>query len=416
MTVSTDQKTGTELLSDVVVGGVRDPFPLYSQLRELDEGVHWCEELQGWFATRAHDVRRMNEDLTTYSNNHGVQSGAVGFDPSDPVQARFGEVAPNYLIFLDPPVHTTVRSVFRNAFTPRALVKWREVVEGIADEALAPYSSGDEIDLMADLARRIPIRVISTILGVPSTDYDDFVRWTDALMLCADPGVQGDRRAKAIHTTVELIEYLADIGNHRRKNPTDDLFSLIVNTPVDGEETLDPNMALAQVALLLVAGNDTTTTLIGNGMTALIDNPDTKRRLAQDPSLLPVAVEEMLRFDPPFHVDFRKSAVEHVLGGQEIAAEASIFHLLAAANRDPREFENPDTFDIDRPNNKRHLAFSHGIHYCVGAPLARLEAGVAFERVLARYPNIDNGSSPALRTITHVTARGFETRPVTLLP
>lgn len=412
--MTTVAKSGTELLSDVVIGGVRDPFPLYNALRELDEGVHWCEELGGWFATRAADVRRMNEDLVTYSNEHGVQSGAVGFDPSDPVQARFGEVAPNYLIFIDPPLHTTVRSVFRHAFTPQAITQWRPTVEQIADDALAPYAEGDEIDLMADLARRIPIKVITSILGVPQTDYDDFVRWTDALMLCADPGVQGERRATAIHTTVELLDYLADISEHRRANPTDDLISTIVNTPTEGGDTLEPNMALAQMALLLVAGNDTTTTLIGNGMTALIDNPDAKRRVAEDSSIIPTAIEEMLRYDPPFHVDFRKSARDHILGGREIPAETPMFHLLAAANRDPREFENPEVFDLDRAN-KRHLAFSHGIHYCVGAPLARMEAAVAFERILGRFPNIDNGSSPALRTITHVTARGYETRPVTLL-
>jgi hypothetical protein len=173
-------------------------------------------------------------------------------------------------------------------------------------------------------------------------------------------------------------------------------------------------VALSQAVILLVAGNDTTTNLLGNGMTILLEHPDVKNRLVADPSQIPAAVEEMLRYDPPFHFDFRKAALDHVLGGRDVKAGTPIFHCLAAANRDPRLFPHPLRFDIDR-ENKRHLAFSHGIHRCVGAPLARMEAIVGFSKILERFPNITHGSRPAERKVANIVARGWEKRPVTLM-
>jgi hypothetical protein len=414
MTSTVNVERGTSILSQIVVGGLQDPFPLYEELRELDDGVHWCAELQGWVATRAADIRHMGEDPETYSNDMGAASGATAHDPSDPVQRRYGEVSDHFLIFLDPPRHTQIRRVFRHAFTPKALAEYRQTMERIADDLLAEYSAGDEVDFMDRLAAKIPVEVIATILGVPRSDFALFVEWTDALAFSIDPAVQGVARVRAIHKTVELLDYMAEIADARRRSPQDDLISLIVHTPVEGDEPLEPVVAVSQAVLLLGAGNDTTTNLLGNSISILLDRPDLQQRLVADPSLMPQAIEEVLRYDPPFHFDFRKVTKDHVLGGREIKAGTPIFHLLAAANRDPRFFPDPLRFDVDR-ENKRHLAFSHGIHRCVGAPLARMEGAVGLTKILERFPNITHGSTQPQRKVTNIVARGWETRPVTLL-
>lgn len=414
MTSTMSTETGTAILTQVVLGGLTDPFPLYDELRELDEGVHWCAELQGWVATRAADIRMVGEDPATYSNEMGTSSGATAHDPSDPVQARYGEVANNFLIYLDPPQHTQIRKVFRHAFTPRALARYQETMERIADDLLAEYSSGDEVDFMDTLAAKIPIEVIATILGLPRSDFALFAKWTDAVALSIDPGVQGEARVGAIYETVEFLDYLEDVAADRRKSPQDDLISLIVNTPIIDDEPLETAVAVAQVMLLLAAGNDTTTNLLGNAVTILLDRPELQARLVADPSLIPQAVEEVLRFDPPFHFDYRKATTDHVLGGREIRAETPIFLLLAAANRDPRVFPDPTTFDVDR-ENKRHLAFSHGIHRCVGAPLARMEGVVGLTKILGRFPYLTHGSTPPQPKVTNFVTRGWDKRPVTLL-
>lgn len=415
MTSTMNVETGTAILTQIVLGGLQDPFPLYEELRELDEGLHWSAELRGWVATRHADVRMMGEDPETYSNEMGASSGATVFDPSDPVQARYGEIAEHFLLFLDPPRHTQIRRVFRHAFTPKAVAKYTLTAERIADDLLDRYSSGDEVDFMDEIAAKIPIEVIATILGLPTSDFAMFAEWTDALMLATDPSVQGEPRVRAIHKSVELIDYMHEIAALRLKDPQDDLISLIMTTPVtDDEEPLEPLVAVAQAVMLLVAGNDTTTNLLGNAISVLIDRPELQQRLVADPALVPSMIEEVLRYDPPFHFDFRKVTKDHVLHGREIKADTPIFHLLAAANRDPRFFSDPLTFDVDR-ENKRHVAFSHGIHRCVGAPLARMEGAVGLIKILERFPDITHGSTPAERKVTNVVARGWDKRPVTLL-
>jgi cytochrome P450 len=356
----------------------------------------------------------MGEDPETYSNEMGASSGATTFDPSDPVQARYGEMAENFLLFLDPPRHTQIRRVFRHAFTPKAVAKYRLTTERIADELLAEYASGDEVDFMEKMAAKIPIEVIATILGLPASDFAMFAEWTDALMLATDPSVQGEPRVRAIHSSVELFDYMAEIGADRLKNPQDDLISLIMTTDVEDGRPLDPLVAVSQAVMLLVAGNDTTTNLLGNAISILIDRPELQQRIVADPSRVPDLIEEVLRYDPPFHFDFRKVTRDHELHGHEIKADTPIFHLLAAANRDPRLFVDPLTFDLDR-ENKRHLSFSHGIHRCVGAPLARMEGAVGLLKLLERFPNITHGSTAPTRKVTNVVARGWESRPVTLL-
>ncbi|MGC0364397.1 cytochrome P450 [Rhodococcus sp. 27YEA15] len=410
---ATESLAGSQLLTEVIVGGLQDPFPKYDELRELDEGVHWSNELNAWFVTRASDLRAMGDDPDTYSNDMAAVTGANAHNPADPVEVKYAEIADKFLFFLDPPEHTAVRSIFRHAFTPQAIKGWRPTVEQIADDLLAEYDYGDQVDFMERLAAKIPIEVIATILGVPREDFPMFATWTDALSLSTDPSVQGEARTAAIYTAVELIDYMDAIAVDRKKNPKDDLISLIVNTTAEDGSAIDHKTALSQAVILLAAGNDTTTNLLGNGISILIDRPELKTRLLEDPKLFPKTVEEILRFDPPFHLDFRKAARDHELGGREIKAQTPVFHLIAAANRDPREFPDPLVFDIDR-KNKRHMSFSHGIHFCVGAPLARMEGAVGLERILKKFPGITHGSSEPTRKVTNVVARGWQHRPVTL--
>jgi cytochrome P450 len=187
---------------------------------------------------------------------------------------------------------------------------------------------------------------------------------------------------------------------------------MITSDTFDGEK-LHKQDLIAQVALLLVAGNETTTNLIGNGVTLLFDFPDAKQALSADPGLLPIAIEEMLRCDPPLHMAARRATTEVLLGEHVIAPETLLLVCLPAANRDPRAFEDASRFDIRRSDNK-HLAFYHGIHYCVGAPLARLEGGIILDKLLKRFPAIREGSTPAVRRTLNIVSRGWETRPVTL--
>lgn len=403
-----------DILNALVLGGVQDPFPLYEQLRELGNGVHWSEALGGWFATRADDIREMASDHETYSNDMFHATGAGAHDATDPRQRHFAEIQSKFLFFLDPPRHTSIRSVFRSAFTPAAIAAWRPTVEAITDELLSEFRPGDEVDFMEKLATTVPVAVIATILGVPKADHGKFRRWSDALTLATDPAVQGPARTAAIETSMELIDYMSAIADDRRAHPRDDLISTVVNTPTRDGAPLDPTEALAQAVVLLGAGNETTTNLLGNGVTILLDRPAVMKRLIDSPRDIPMAVEEMLRFDPPFHLDFRKASRNTSLGGVQIAAETPVYHVLAAANRDPRVFDDPLTFDIDRKGGNRHLAFSHGIHFCVGAPLARLEGEVVFTRLLQRFPSIAAGREPAVRRVANIVSRGWETRPVRL--
>ncbi len=412
MDITTDSRA-SEALHELFIAPTHDPFPLYDELRELGDGVHYIDGMGAYIAFRYADVLQIARDPELFSNDYFLAAPPGMHDPDDAEHRRFVEVSATNLMFKDPPVHTALRRVVREAFTPQNVRRWVPLIEDAVDELLVRFEPGQEIDLVRDLAGEVPVAVISSILGVPVDDRSKFREWSFAFASTYDPAVQGADRDRCIRAGLELIDYLSEIAEQRRVTPTDDLTSMLVHARPDGEQTMGHAELLGQLTILLVAGNDTTTNLVANGTTILLEHPEAQARLAADATLIPSAIEEMLRYDPPLHLDGRLVKQDTVVGETEVPAGSLIFLALPAANRDPRVYAEPRRFDLTRERN-HHLSFLHGIHFCVGAPLARLEGQILFEKLLGRFGELKGGSRPPVRRTSNVVARGWESRPVTL--
>jgi cytochrome P450 len=409
----TDADAAAGMLADLFGGVVRDPYPLYEGLRETGDGVHWSELLHGWVVTRYTDVRLLGSDHGTFSSDTFFDGPPGLHDPADAEHRRFVEINSREFMFSDPPRHTRLRSIFRHAFTPAAIAAWRPLVERTTAELLGRFGPGQEIEFMSALAADVPVAIIAALLGVPVDDRWKFREWSFALASTFDPLVQGERRDACIRKSLQLLDYLHDVLRARREKPEDDLVSLLARTTTADGGLLDDTELLAQIGLLLVAGNETTANLLGNGITLLLRNPEVAERWRGDPSVAPRAIEEILRCDPPLHMTMRKITQQVELGGRTLEPGTHVFPVIPAANRDPRQFDEPGKFDIDRADN-RHLSFFHGIHFCVGAPLARLEGEVVFTALLTHFPGMTEGAEPPTRRTTNAVSRGWESRPVRL--
>ncbi len=412
-TVDASSASGEALASSLFDGSVADPYPVYEELRELGDGIHWAPPANAFVVCRYDDVRSVASDPGLFSSDLFWDTPQSIHDPGNAEHMRFIDVNSRLFMLSDPPVHTRVRSSFKRAFTPAAMNRWQPLVKRVTAKLIRDYRPGDELDIMPTLAADVPVAVIATILGVPEEKHPRFREWSMAYASTFDPMVQGARRDQVIHTSVELIDYLQEMVTERRRHPTEDLISVLIGTETSTGDYLDDIELLSTLTILLAAGNETTTNVIGSGLAMLIEHPVTKAELMRDSSLIPSAVEEMLRMEPPIHLMFRKTTRETELGEHTIPPNTVLMPCPPAANRDPRRFENPLTFDIRRPDN-RHLAFLHGIHFCVGAALARLELAVVFEQILASYPEIAFGSTTAVRRSSNSTVRGWETLPVRL--
>jgi cytochrome P450 len=290
------------------------------------------------------------------------------------------------VVFSDPPVHTRLRKLVSKAFTPRRIKdlepRIREFTTMLLDRAVRK----GEFEVMADLANPLPVMVIAEMLGVSHDDYEQFKQWSD-LVIEADnvaPGVE--MPGYIVDAFNALRAYFIDEVEKRRRNPGADLISALVAAR-DEADALSEEELITFVVLLLLAGNETTTNLIGNGMLALGRNPDQLAKLRGDLSLMPRAIEEMLRIDGPVQATARYPKIDVEVGGVEIKANTPTFVIVAAANRDPAQFPEPQRFDITRTPNE-HLAFGNGIHFCLGAPLARMEGAIAITTALERFPRL----------------------------
>ena len=354
-----------------------NPYPHYRALlagapRILDMGFKFA------LAARYADVRVVLMDHATFSS---VLPAGVGFDET---REAFGD-APT-MLNSDPPTQTRLRRLVSRDFTPRRIRELEPRIREITRVLLDQVADKGEFDVMADLANPLPVMVISELLGVPPAEYLQFKKWSDMIVEADNipGGTPIPDEIKAAFT--ELKSYFAEEIVRRRRNPGADLVSALVAAH-DQAEALNADELLQFVLLLLLAGNETTTNLIGNGMLALGRHPESMAALYSKPELLRPAIEEMLRYDGPVQATFRTATKDTVVGGTRIAAGTGVFAIVAAANRDPAQFEDPERFDITRAKNE-HLAFGEGIHFCIGAPLARMEGAIAIESALARFPGL----------------------------
>jgi cytochrome P450 len=313
----------------------------------------------------------------------------------------------------DPPVHTRLRRLVSRDFTPRRIREMEPRVREITAQLLDAVQQKGELDVMADLANPLPVMVIAEMLGVPPERYETFKRESDVIV-SSDNTAPGTPLPAAFHNAVDSLRgYFADEIGKRRHKPGTDLISALVAAH-DEAESLSADELLAFVVLLLLAGNETTTNLIGNGMLALGRDRQQIELLHSSPELMPRAIEESLRYDGPVQATFRVAVEKTNLGGTEIEAGTGCFIMLAAANRDPAQFLRPDQFDIQRESND-HVAFGAGIHYCIGAPLARLEGGIAIGQLLRRFPRLrlkDPGAKVSYKGSFFL--RGLESLPMAL--
>ena len=381
---------------------VADPYPTYRRLRTEDP-VHQ-NPLGFWVLTRYEDV------MATLRDARAVKEPIAAF-----VAARFGAAVPAIgfsMLDRDPPDHTRLRGLVSKAFTPKMVERLRPEVQAIVDGLLDGVEGAGTMDLIEQFAYPLPVTVICQMLGVPVEDRERFKQWgldiargLDAIMLPPDSEVA----RRSVASRHALTGYFRELIAERRTTPRADVLSDLIAAEEAGDRLSEPEL-LATCILLLIAGHETTVNLIGNGTLALLRHRDQLRRLQQDPTLIGSAIEELLRYDGPVQRTARIPSEDVTIGGRTIARGEMVMPFIGAADRDPVQFPEPDRLDIGRADN-RHIAFGWGIHFCLGAPLARIEGQIAINTLLRRLPKLALATDrPEYRQ--SLTLRGLKALPV----
>lgn len=383
-----------------------NPYPLYHRLRSEDP-VHWDPFLHEWVVTRYADVMTVFQDFSANRTPTPEQLTKLRMTALKP----FAQVMVLQMVFLDQPAHGRIRGLASKAFTPRRVKVLRPHIQDITDSLLDAVQPKGRMDVIADLAYPLPAIVTAEMLGVPVSDRDQFKAWTeDFAELLGNFQYNPERAPHLLRSLEGMCAYFLGAVQEHREHPRDDVISDLVTAEHDGDRLTDGEI-VANCILIMVGGQETTTNLIGNGMLSLLRHPDQLEKLQADSSLIPSAVEELLRYESPIQHTTRVAHEDTELGGKTIRKGQTVIAVMGAANRDPEQFPDPDRLDICRQDN-RHVAFAYGSHFCFGAPLARLEGQVAFETMLRRMPNLrlEPGS---LTWRGNLDLRGLTALPIT---
>ncbi|MBM4267064.1 MAG: cytochrome P450 [Deltaproteobacteria bacterium] len=384
---------------------LRDPYPLF-QRAHREAPVFFSPAFQLWIVTRYDDIWTVLKDPERFSS---AASTTVGTEVPQEVRAvlseGYGEV--DTLVTNDPPAHTRFRSLVNKAFTPRRVAEREEHIREIAGRLVDGFAGDGQADLVARFAVPLPLTVIAEILGVPTSDLATFKRWSDDITARLMP-LPLERQVECARSLVEFQHYVSGMLDERERDPRDDMLTDLLNARIAGVEPLTRAEMLSMLQQILVAGNETTTSLIGNMVALYAYRPDEWRAIGADPSLAPAVVEEVLRLESPVQGLFRTTTEEVELGGATLPKGAHLQLLYGAANRDEAHFPESDELRPGRPNGAAHLAFGGGVHFCLGAALARLEGRIALETLTRRLPEIRlDPIRPSVRR-PHFFLRGFE--------
>ena len=387
-----------------------NPYPLYQRLRSEDP-VHWDPFLHTWVVTRYADVVQVLYHFSASRTPTPEQLSALNLSALNPI----AEVMMRQMLFLDPPDHTRLRALASAAFTPRRVEQLRSHIQDVMDTLLDKLVASGRMDVIADFAGPAPAIVTAELLGVPAADHAKLKDWSqDFAEMLGNFQHNPDRIPRVLRSVENLCSYFRTAMIEQQANAREGLIQAMMNAEVDGAR-LTAEEIIANLIVTMVGGLETTTNLIGNGVLTLLRNPDELEQLRADSSLIPSAVEELLRYESPSQHTARLAPDNVELGGRKILKRQAVIAVMGAGNRDPERFPDPDRLDLARKDN-RHLAFGWAAHFCFGAALARLEGQIAFETLLRRLPGLALETKAPLEWRHNLGLRGLTALPVTFKP
>jgi cytochrome P450 len=386
-----------------------DPYPLYHRLR-TESPVHWDPFLHAWVVTRYADVVTVLHRFSAARTPTPEQLAAIGLESLTPIAA----VMVRQMLFLDAPAHTRIRGLASQAFTPRRVERLRQHIQEITDSLLDGVVERGRLEVMEDVAAPLPAIVTAEMLGVPTADHPRLKAWSaDFAEMLGNFQHNPDRAAGVLRSTEDMIDYFRAAIREQQARPREGLVGALLRAEVDGDRFTEDEV-IANCIVTMVGGQETTTNLIGNGVLTLLRHPDQLERLRREPGLITSAVEELLRYESPSQHTARLAPEDTMLGDKLIRKRQAVIAVMAAGNRDPERFPDPDRLDLARPDN-RHLAFGWAAHFCFGAPLARLEGQIVLSTLLRRLTDL-RLEPPPLVWRTNLGLRGLTALPVAFRP